>query len=1103
MAKFSGPSVTPGQPGSIQLPTEQIGEQIPTTQPQQTGTFIDDVAAAASLEDVQAGIQAGAEAEIETAQQQERERVPTLKERQGDTTTVHRWDPMKQPATPRSDGGMAARATNMVGMFGGGDPSVSLGITPVGQESRAAALAGDTSAVADIAAEGTPGSLTAALNRSGAVTTSQRADNTWANKVDDTMLMVGSVVTERMFSDAAFGDTEGDIRDIDPESQAPTISKAQGNAALGQEIHREYSRLKNQAAGAPTDQYADLPREEANTLGDAFKEMWAQANPELVRRDATPGGQTVFQLTPLGIEKMKESAPTRKRLFPKQVVRPAKAPTQSGQLPGEHGRTVVKRKTGKVKQPLAGAQVLQEATRNLNSVANVVDPQRLRVLYTTILPVLAGQLDFASWEATINNIGEKQMQKFVAAEARYLRDPQGDPYSAADNMADLQNKVAQEVRAIAQERKGVNHLTYQIQAATGRIDPQQLHFNPTTSKAVRFVTRNVVPAKATPGSRIARNLEQMYAMMLIKGADSLLPDGRLESFKENEQKLEAWGDRLSQLLDESMTADQAEAISQAIEEGIPLTDPNFPPFNTLGLDPGTDADLIRAIKDKGEDGPHFIDGLIDAANYIKAKRDGRPYHSYFNAYVDGKTNGIASNGIQMGSEQIARATGVIRDNTTELLDDGDIRDALQANLIDRLDTDGFDGALKDEAPELYDVARTLFGTRQLNKDTTMTFSYGKEMGSFINDIQTHLDLNYEALKNDPESTYAQSLDSLRQSMGEDVLAKTLLNFYTGSLANVLSNDAIQSRALVRSAGLLFALTDQLFTIESATGFDLSMGGERAAQVNPEDLVRYTLGGKRLAAGQHQTYSSSAAAKRRAREEGVELDYGGVVHGQSVTSPVQSLDAATVALSAAGKSWDKMKSASNGNPYMHTIYDAFKFDAMGFDVGVQEVNKNWLDSTMNWSYLEETHKATQAAMDTWNKETQQVPQDTPVDIGPNGKYVMMGYLLDMQKNKQGKMEPTRLINKFKKLLDVREGEDVNAAAYEAARRVFVDLKGVGVDPRNLGEQVTMKQLRTFVRSVARELDTLNRISRMAKKTNANKQALRKKINRVENYQYYAH
>ena len=40
---------------------------------------------------------------------------------------------------------------------------------------------------------------------------------------------------------------------------------------------------------------------------------------------------------------------------------------------------------------------------------------------------------------------------------------------------------------------------------------------------------------------------------------------------------------------------------------------------------------------------------------------------YFNAYMDGKTNGLASNGMQMGSEQVAFKTGVLRSQDTTLL----------------------------------------------------------------------------------------------------------------------------------------------------------------------------------------------------------------------------------------------------------------------------------------------------------------------------------------------------------------------------------------------------------------------------------------------------
>ena len=95
---------------------------------------------------------------------------------------------------------------------------------------------------------------------------------------------------------------------------------------------------------------------------------------------------------------------------------------------------------------------------------------------------------------------------------------------------------------------------------------------------------------------------------------------------------------------------------------------------------------------------------------------------------------------------------------------------------------------------------------------------------------------------------------------------------------------------------------------------------------------------------YDTEATSAAARSRTDEEGnVTSTPGEYAYGGSLPGPVQSLDAATVAMSASGKSWDRSKMNSGGNPYMHTIYDAFKADANGFDVVVEEVNKNWMEA----------------------------------------------------------------------------------------------------------------------------------------------------------------
>ena len=1200
MAKVSASQATPGQVSDLrqqailQQPVDQVQEAVPQATPegeskfdalmkgsvgQAAATLTPEEAAIATdiaaddetrqvIQDVQAQTQAGAEAAIDVAAQQERERVASLSERaQQPLNETQKWDPRTinaNNAKPSTDGGLKRRAQTMAALFSQGD---KLGITPASAASRAiltgraSVIPGQTQgeAVAAYEAEVQGGSLIAAMNRSGAVQSSQDPETrSWTNKVDPLFLQVGSAVTENMLSEAAFGDTDQDLQDyvIDPNNPAPTVDKAKNNMALGRAIHRDYMRMKNAQEGKPTDEYVDLPAAEATTLGDAFKEMWSIANPTLVTRaDAGQGDKKkiVFQLTPEGVEQFKKGATDRKRLFPKKNVKPLKAPVAAGpqgQLPGEQGRVDTKKSTGKVKQPLAGARVLQEAAKNMAEIPNVVDKQREKILYATVLPVLAAQSveevlqdPVLSTFAEINNIGEGKWASFSAAQAaqarRRLEGDQaalGEPdYDAVSEMRQLQSKIAQEVRSISQERDGANYLTYTIQAFNGRMSPQQSYFDPTTSKAVRFVTRNAVPAPAAPGSRVAKNLEQMYAMMLVKGADSLLPDGRTAAFNEAAGKLEAWGDRLTEVLENSMTDAQADAIAEAISNGVALTDPNFPQFAPLQLDPAQDAELIQAIKSKGEDGPHFIDGLMDASKYIKARRDGRTHNSYFNAYIDGKTNGIASNGIQMGSEQVARATGVIRNNTRQLLDAGDIRDQLKADLLERLETQGFDGTMQDEAPALYQVARVLYGTRNLNKATTMTFSYGKELASFMQDVEEFMDLNYETAKatmQDPSADPAdkaeaealvqamQDLDS-NPKWGREKTVETLHKFYVGSLASVLSNEAIQSRGIMRSAAMMHAITDQLFSIKSATGFELNMGGEATLGFDEETATTYTMerDGRRskVTSGNYKTYSTASAIRRQTDEEGnVSLTPGEDAYGGSVPGPVQSLDAATVALSASGRSWKKLKDASNGNPYMHTIYDAFKLDAMGFDVMNTEINKNWLDASMDWSYLEETRDATQQSMSQWAQEFRNAEggMGRNIDISMEGEGRMVGWLLTPQETASGRSFPTRLSNKLRNLVGGENEAQQENIAKEATQRILNAMSEAGVQWQGFGQEgvpmvMSARQYMIFVNAMAKELDLRRRLDNMIEKTNNGKKRLRKvidaqkKLHGNEVLQYYAH
>ena len=150
--------------------------------------------------------------------------------------------------------------------------------------------------------------------------------------------------------------------------------------------------------------------------------------------------------------------------------------------------------------------------------------------------------------------------------------------------------------------------------------------------------------------------------------------------------------------------------------------------------------------------------------------------------------------------ETAMATGVIRNNRTQLLDAGDIRDQLKEINLESIHQFDWDGNTDGFLSELNDVAHHVFSYRQLNKDTTMTFGYGKEINNFRQNIEDAIGLLSEQAREG--STYNSSLQAVEQNMDRAQLAEMLLSKYRAGLEQVLSKDAIDSRGLMRGASTL-------------------------------------------------------------------------------------------------------------------------------------------------------------------------------------------------------------------------------------------------------------------------------------------------------------
>lgn len=952
-------------------------------------------------------------------------------------------------------------------------------------------------------------------------------------------------VTEDALSQTSFGKNEEG--QFDPMDQVTddqlmgtgAFSKADGNRRLGREIHRAHQRIINEQQQKPTDAYTDLSPDDAFLLGDIAKELYYQGmnrqyGENVFLNRQTPdanvrGEQVMFEVTDTGSSLLRQGNTLRKKLLPKDHVRPLKTPPVDGMLGGELGR-ITRSVTQRVFVPgdAVAAAELNEAMRNYSQVAHVVDPQRLKILLATALPALSSP---NNPYRSINHIGEDKMNEFVARQKiaqsqgrRIIPDPN-------DSMRAIENDLAQALYGIALDRKGANYLTFYLQGATGRIAVQQTNFDPTTKKSVRFVTRSAVPTMINKGSRFDKALRQMYAMALVKGADALVPSAREKALTDAEGSLYNKGVRLRTAL-AAISDSQVEKVADAIAAGMPLSDPNFPQMPALQLDPNNESDaiLMAEIQKKGEDGQAYIDGLIDFANYKEAMDTGKPYHTYFNAYIDGKTNGIAGNGMQLGNMETARRTGVIRSGTSPFFldDDQDIRDVLENTLIDLSVNSEYEAFPRDEWPEVYEIAQIVYGNRGLNKTTSMTFGYGKNAAGFKSDIEEFM-LVMQG-QGTPESQRLNDLMSIYNSKSSQTasdqfnpkqqLIDAIHSHYDAALKEVLGEETMQSRNIMRGAAFLHSIANELFTINGPTGSKLNMGGmmTTGAKKGEATPIKIFVDGK-LTTPKSQVYgeeATSAAPKFRTDpitgEQSTEV--GGSSWGAAIPIPVQSIDAATVARLASDKGgyWKDIRQRSQNpkqQPYVFPIYDAFKMDAASYDAVLKDVNKAWVDINFQWSYLKQTQNSLNKLKQSLNERFK-----NPNQILLGNERAMMDYLFSTYISKEGN-PVLNINNKLGQVMypvpdDIfKEVKSLQSAMTNRGFRGFSSgPKGINIiEPSTT---LTVKDLQIFIEALEKSMG-LNKLDQFISKTEALRSKLKSKIMANVNsndpdlavLQYYSH
>ena len=982
------------------------------------------------------------------------------------------------------------------------------------------------------------------------------------NALDENFLTIASLVTENAVANASFMDTEETEKDIramyepkkkeidmfqTPVDSGSLFSKVGLAKKVGYDIAKEYKRYKTQSLESS----ADITPIQAATLGSAAIELYAAANPDVIEVPDTEGMSTVnksklknqigyFKITERGSELLNADMKKRQALFPSQLLRPRKIPTSM--KIGEEITPGTKNITGKVgvrdMKYLGNPDVINEAIKNLGSIGHVVNIRRGKIALLTTLPALrdnaTGSNGESSVSSNINKVGNKKLNDIKAKlTSDYRKDGEdlNDPgvrseieRVARTRLNNNKNILANQLFGVATERRGANYLDYYVMTFNYRMAPLQTLFDPTNMKLVRFVTTGAKPVEIRIGSRYEKALRQMYAMSLVEGADMKLPKERDRLLRENHDILYEDGVLLREIL-KGMDNNMYDEVMQAVERGDPLESDIFKSIKGLGLNPDnpSHARILNNIESKGEDGNAYIDGLIDYANYYDAlyypETKTGSFKTFFNAYMDGKTNGLASAAMILGITHLAYRTGVLRDSSTDLLDAGDIRVDVADRFSDIIDSQSFGLFSTPELSEAMKyVAKEINKVKQLHKDTTMTFGYGIDPAAFSLYIDDTIN---NILAEDKDPTFRSSVALLEanediseaKGMGSGI-ANMLNDKYTQAVVNSLSPEMIESRNLMGAVGGFFGLTDDLFTIKDPLG-------------NPQYLGNY----------RPMTYEDAEKANFTYRKDGKPVRTKGVSYGKgrltsagsksiggrpgdaamksAAVAVMQGVDAATIISLYSGLTWDKIMKETNGNPFLHPIYDAIKVDAASYDVVLREINKNWAEITMNYNHINQARVSLSNLMtNVKNTVAEMKENESVLDTTEGSKYEMIGMFSKKHIDKFGNVSYPFLA-KFIKQTGVVDYNIRNGVYYRSknpenwmSRQVMID-SGI---PDNTKE-ITPEQFERFIKSLAKITKLESRLAKLELKINNNKKDMYNKIAKnvdgkwivtVDDiFQYYAH
>ena len=798
--------------------------------------------------------------------------------------------------------------------------------------------------------------------------------------------------------------------DVKPKTINPVESAGQ----LGRQIMFWHDKTQEAEGRQKPPALSD---QEYKELGAFAIQAYQKSNPDLVAIAAETDKEegeigTRYILTSTGESEFARSDSYRKDVFGTKIP-PLHSRPVDGLLPENLSGI---RPQFKNKRALGKLKMVEESLQNQSQVNYVVDVRRSRIAMAMIIPTMfrnpGAEGDVFGDVFGVGQVSLKQA--FIKETKLNNRSPEDAKGVAYNIVKGNKMNLLKEMSTIIQNLYKPNYLTYAVQQKTSRAHAMQSDFNPTRNKVVRFATRGQTPTKVTNGSAQQANMKAIFALNLMseklqgKGMnDLLMPEPRAA---EVDRMMDVWykmGMEVKQLLDSSLPEETFNKMSEALNQGMQLSDPNFPKAPLKNFGEGLSKNLQILLKDKGEDAPMMFETLMEVVDYMDNMKAGKPHYSSLNAYVDGKTNGIALAAMILGNVNLAFRTGVLRpDNAIYSMQDEegnslDVRGAMArfiTNEINDRATSQIEGMPDMADDQLHMIGKememAMGNYKELNKSISMIFPYGKEIAGMINEVQEHFT---NLMGADPEfNSMVEWLEASGYSM-EDQMKQVHKNVIA-SLFDVFGEETFEGRAVQRKSSYLMAAMDGELVYVGPSETNVSLAGKKldttkvqkgvvSAHIRSEDGKRSE---SKLNVQSSPSYASSAGAKND--------QIGGDGRALSVVVPIHAADAAVVHRSFSGKSMERIKAtyANAKDAFFTQIYDAFKVDVSNYQVVLEEINQNFVDVSMeNKDYFELGYEAVTKARAEFHKKLETIPKGTQLSVLPGSRLDFMGHLLSSE------------------------------------------------------------------------------------------------------------